>query len=83
MVKPGVPVSVIPQGDLVVTNAALGAALADPSGRTSVKLTYIRPVKVTSDDEDEEEKEDEDAEDAQVETVLCSFTPGKVPHAFL
>ena len=83
MVKPGQSVSVIPQGDLVVTNAALGATLADPSGRTSVKLTYIRPVKVTSDDEDEEEKEDEDADDAQVETVLCSFTPAKVLHAFL
>lgn len=82
MVKPGHPVSVIPQGDLVITNAALGATLADPSGRTSVKLTYIRPVKVTE-DEDEDEKEDEDAEDAQVETVLCSFTPAKVPHAFL
>lgn len=80
MVKPGQPVSVVPQGDLVVTNAALGAELADPSGRTSVKLTYIRPVKV-SDVEDEEENDEEDDEDAQVETVLCSFTPAKVPYA--
>jgi FK506-binding nuclear protein len=77
VVKPGQALSVIPQGDLVVTNAALGAELADSSGRTSVKLTYMRPVKVTDDDEDDEEK-DEDDEDVQVETVLCSLTPGKV-----
>ena len=75
MVKPGEAVSVIPQSDLVITNAALGAELADPSGRSSVKLTYMRPVKVTDDDEDDDEKDDEDA---QVETVLCSLTPGKV-----
>jgi FK506-binding nuclear protein len=77
VVKPSQPVSVIPQGDLVITNAALGTQLADPNGRTSVKLTYTRPVKVTSDDEDEEEEDDQDA---QVETVLCSFTPGKVSY---
>jgi FK506-binding nuclear protein len=78
VVKPGQALSVIPQGDLVVTNAALGAELADSSGRTSVKLTYMRPVKVTDDDEDDEEKDEEDDEDVQVETVLCSLTPGKV-----
>ena len=78
MVKPGQALSVIPQGDLVITNAALGAELADASGRTSVKLTYMRPVKVTDDDESDEEKEDEDV---QVETVLCSLTPGKVSNA--
>ena len=82
MVKPGQAVSVFPQGDLVITNAALGAELADPTGRTSVKLTYMRAVKVTPDDEDEEEEDEEDDDsDAQVETVLCSFTPGKVFHA--
>lgn len=78
MVKPGQALSVIPQGDLVITNAALGAELTDPSGRTSVKLTYMRPVKVTDDDEDDDEKDDEDV---QVETVLCSLTPGKVSNA--
>ena len=80
VVKPGQSVSVIPQSDLVITNAALGAKLADSTGRTSVTLTYMRPVKITSDDEDEE-KEDDD-EDAQVETVLCSFTPGKVLYVY-
>jgi FK506-binding nuclear protein len=80
VVKPGQALSVIPQSDLVITNAALGAELADPSGRTSVKLTYMRPVKVT-DDEDDEEKDDEDDEDVQVETVLCSLTPEKVSNA--
>jgi FK506-binding nuclear protein len=78
VVKPGQALSVIPQGDLVITNAALGAELTDPSGRTSVKLTYMRPVKVTDDDEDDDEKDDEDV---QVETVLCSLTPGKVSNA--
>jgi FK506-binding nuclear protein len=78
VVKPGQALSVIPQSDLVITNAALGAKLADPSGRSSVKLTYMRPVKVTDDDEEDEEK---DEEDVQIETVLCSLTPGKVSNA--
>lgn len=82
MVKPGQAISVIPQSDLVITNAALGTELADSTGRTSVKLTYMRPVKVTSDDEDEEKEDDDDDEAAQVETVLCSFTPGKVLHMY-
>ena len=83
MVKPGQSVSIIPQSDLVITNAALGAKLADPTGRTSVTLTYMRPVKITSDDEDEEKGDDEDDdEDAQVETVLCSLTPGKVLYVY-
>lgn len=76
MVKPGEAVSIVPQGDLVITNAALGAELADPNGRTSVKLVYMRPTKIAFDDEDEEEKGDND--EGAVETVLCSFTPGKV-----
>ena len=74
--KPGQSVSVIPQGDLVITNAALGVKLADSNGRTSVKLTYTRPVKV--DDESDEEEDGDEA--ALVETVLCSLTPGKVCH---
>jgi FK506-binding nuclear protein len=81
VVKPGQALSVIPQSDLVITNAALGAELADSSGRSSVKLTYMRPIKVTDEDEDDDEKDDEDDEGAQVETVLCSLTPGKVPNA--
>jgi FK506-binding nuclear protein len=72
-------VSVIPQSDLVITNAALGTKLADSTGRTSVKLTYTRPVKV---DDDSDEEEDGD-EAAQVETVLCSLTPGKVCHKLI
>ena len=71
--------SVIPQSDLVITNAALGTKLADATGRTSVKLTYTRPIKI-DDDEDEEE---EDEEPAQVETVLCSLTPGKVCYTLM
>lgn len=70
--------SIIPQSDLVITNAALGTKLADSTGRTSVKLTYTRPVKV-----DEEEDDDDEDEAAQVETVLCSLTPGKVCHKLM
>ncbi|KAH9002071.1 hypothetical protein EDB86DRAFT_362471 [Lactarius hatsudake] len=79
VVKPGEAVSVIPQGDLVITNAALGAELADSHGRTSVKLTYTRPVKVDGDSDEEEEEEGA----AQVETVLCSLTPGKIEQSIL
>jgi FK506-binding nuclear protein len=78
VVKPEDVVSIIPQSDLVITNAALSAVLADSSGRTSVKLTYMRPIKISDDDEDDEEKDEDGDEDAQVETVLCSLTPGKV-----
>ncbi len=47
--------SVIPQGDLVITNVALGAELADSNGRTSVKLTYTRPciLNLTFEEDDE------------------------------
>lgn len=83
VVKPGQTVSVVPQSDLVITNAALGTELADSTGRTSVKLTYMRPVKITSDDEDEKGGDDEDDDEAaEVETVLCSFTPGKVLYMY-
>jgi hypothetical protein len=84
VVKPGQTVSVVPQSDLVITNAALGTELADSTGRTSVKLIYMRPVKITSDDEDEKKGDDEDDDDeaAVVETVLCSFTPGKVLYMY-
>jgi len=75
VVKPGKPVSVLPQGDLVITNAALGTELADNTGRTSVKLTYMRSIR-ESGDEDEDDEDDDEA--AHVETVLCSLTPGKV-----
>jgi FK506-binding nuclear protein len=83
VVKPGQAVSVVPQSDLVITNATLGAELADSTGRTSVKLTYTRPIKITSDDEDENKEDDEDDDEAaEVEIVLCSFTPGKVLYMY-
>lgn len=58
---------------------ALGDALADPNGRSIVKITYNTPAPHDSDDEDEDE-EDEDEEPAlkEVTTVLCSLTAGKV-----
>jgi len=80
VVKPGKPVSVLPPADLVITNAALGTELADPLGRTSLKLTYMRPVR-EHDEEDEDEDEDDGA--AHVETVLCSLTPEKTEQCTL
>lgn len=65
----------MPDLDLHVTNVALGEEIADPNGRTVLKLVYSRGL--FDDDEDDEEDENED-EEKQVTTVLCSLTPGKV-----
>jgi FK506-binding nuclear protein len=60
-------VALVPQGDLVITNVALGDKLQDKNGRTTVKLIYRKPVPV------------EDDEDGGIETTaLCSLTPAKV-----
>src|ERR1700727_1421735 len=47
------PFTFIPQSDLRITNIALGDELSDPSGRTSVKLTYQTPIKLDDDDEED------------------------------
>lgn len=79
VLTPGKPLSVIPQADVKVTLVSLGEELADPSGRTTVKLTYEKPVaRVDSDDEDEDEDKDEDMLGKEVTTVVCSLTAGKV-----
>lgn len=76
--KPGQPESVIPLGDLRITNVALGDELADQNGRTSVKLTYRGPKAPSESDEEESQDEEEEEDDAEpVTTVLCSLTPGK------
>ncbi|KDQ57762.1 hypothetical protein JAAARDRAFT_35450 [Jaapia argillacea MUCL 33604] len=75
--KPGQAEAVIPQGDLRITNVALGDELVDESGRTSVKFIYQTPVKMDSDDEDEENAE----VDPLSTTILCSLTPGKIEQA--
>ena len=58
---------------------ALGDALADSNGRSTVKITYNTPASHDSDDEDEDgEDEDEEPDFNEVTTVLCSLTAGKV-----
>jgi FK506-binding nuclear protein len=71
---PGQKETVIPQADLQIKNAALGEQLSDESGRTTIKFTYHNPAK----NDDDEDEEDEESAEAELTTVLCSLTPGKV-----
>jgi len=69
----------VPITDLKISNVALGDTLADPNGRSTVKITYNAPAPHDSDDEDEDgEDEDEQPAIKEVTTVLCSLTAGKV-----
>lgn len=84
-VEPGEPIEFAPEGDLVITNAALGDEISDESSRTSLKLRYLAPSATEdSDSEEDEEKEVKEGEDDDdtviIETVLCSLTPGKVSY---
>ena len=76
---PGQKETIVPQADLQIKNAALGEELSDESGRTTVKLTYINPA--TADDE--EDADDEESPEAEMTTVLCSLTAGKVSTHFI
>ncbi|VDC01630.1 unnamed protein product [Peniophora sp. CBMAI 1063] len=81
-VEPGEPIEFAPEGDLVITNAALGDELADESSRTSLKLRYLLPSATEeSDSEDEKDEEEDEDEPVIMETVLCSLTPGKIEQA--
>ena len=53
---PGEPVEVVPPVDVRISNAALGAELADETSRSSVRLIYLGPkASGKSDDEEEED----------------------------
>ncbi|KAJ6587037.1 hypothetical protein DFH09DRAFT_1142379 [Mycena vulgaris] len=63
-----------PAASLRITNIAFGDVLADPSARTSLKLTY-KTLIVNEDDSDA----DEAMEDAPTSsTFICALTPGKI-----
>ena len=62
------------EGDVVITNIALGEKIADEKSRTTVKLSYIGPNAF----EESEDEEDDDENDKLETSVLCSLTPGKV-----
>ncbi|KAG0700721.1 hypothetical protein DFH29DRAFT_930437 [Suillus ampliporus] len=74
ILKPGQKETIVPQADLQIKNAALGEELSDVSGRTTIKLTYINPA--TNDDEEDEV--DAESPEAEMSTVLCSLTAGKI-----
>lgn len=77
MVKPGEPVEFEPATDLKVTNISLGVEIAEPIGRTSVRLVYGAP-KAPEDGDELSEDEDEPPALEPVATILCSLTPGIV-----
>lgn len=79
VLTPGQEEAFVPQADLQITSATLGE-LSDESGRTLVKLTYPNPAKYDDEDEDEGE-DDEESPEAQMTTVLCALTAGKIEHA--
>ncbi|EJD49849.1 hypothetical protein AURDEDRAFT_112334 [Auricularia subglabra TFB-10046 SS5] len=56
--------------DFRITNAALGDELADPAGRSVVKVT------ITEHDSDSEDSEDEDEPSGPIKSVLCSLRAG-------
>jgi len=57
-----------------ITNISFGENLADPTGRTVVKLTYSLPQPSDDDDDDD----DDEGSLARITTVLCALTPGKI-----
>ncbi|PCH43808.1 hypothetical protein WOLCODRAFT_104216 [Wolfiporia cocos MD-104 SS10] len=82
--KPGDATEVQPLSDLRVTNIALGDDIADPEGRTTVKLVYKVPTVESGDEDEDEDEDDEEQEKGSIElrsTVLCSLTPGKIEQA--
>ncbi len=74
---PGKEQIVVPQGDVRISNAALGEIIQDQDARTVVKLTYTKLGEEDSDEDDEEEKE---YDESLSSLVLCALTAGKVCH---
>ncbi|KAJ7076379.1 hypothetical protein B0H15DRAFT_864343 [Mycena belliarum] len=68
------PVTVDAPAAVRITNVSLGDVLADPSARTSLKLTYKTLIP-----EDESEAE----EPATSSTFICALTPGKIEQVTL
>ncbi len=75
---PGQPEAFIIPNDLKVTNIALGEAIVEENGRTSVKMTYTIPGVSNRDDEDKDANGDAGTDPITGTTILCSLTPGKV-----
>ncbi|PSS29869.1 hypothetical protein PHLCEN_2v2636 [Hermanssonia centrifuga] len=78
---PGQPEAFIVPNDLKVTNIALGEAIVEENGRTSVKMTYTIPGVSNLDDEDKDANGDAGTDPITGTTILCSLTPGKIEQA--
>ncbi|KIL68853.1 hypothetical protein M378DRAFT_184727 [Amanita muscaria Koide BX008] len=74
---PGNEEIVVPPEDVRITNVSLGDVLVDPTGRSTIKITYS-PLGESYSMEDE--SEDEEEVPSEKTTVLCSLTAGKLEH---
>ncbi|KAM6502457.1 hypothetical protein JOM56_002434 [Amanita muscaria] len=74
---PGNEEIVVPPEDVRITNVSLGDVLVDPTGRSTIKITYS-PLGESYSIEDE--SEDEEEVPSEKTTVLCSLTAGKLEH---
>lgn len=77
-IKAGVPLEVLPEADIRITNVALADELADESGRTTIKLNYTTPDGGEDSDDEEQDEDEEPGSVKIVTTTLTSLTPGKV-----
>ncbi|KAF9565519.1 hypothetical protein CPC08DRAFT_815290 [Agrocybe pediades] len=66
--------------DLQITNVSFDEEIADPAGRSVVKMKFVPVNTLTYDDEDEEEEEEEKETEMDT-TILCALTPGKIEQA--
>ncbi|KAL7409401.1 hypothetical protein BDY24DRAFT_403322 [Mrakia frigida] len=90
VVEPGVETIISVPRDFTLTNAALGELLADPTGRSVLKLTHeVIPAKrfqdgyVSGEDSEEEDEEEEEGDVEMTEIVVTSLTAGKTEQTTL
>lgn len=74
----GAEEAITPPADIRLTNISFGEDLADPNGRSVIKLGYNA---ITADDLEEDEDEDEEEpKGTYTTTILAPLTAGKVRH---
>jgi Nucleoplasmin-like domain len=76
--KPHQKETVVPQGDLRITNVSFGDKLEDTSSRTAIKMTYDGVIEPESDEEEGDAGGEDDDKSHLTSTFLCALTPGKV-----
>jgi hypothetical protein len=77
--KGGSEHAVLPPTNIRLTNVSFGEELADPNGRSVIKLAY-KALKPDDDDDEDEDEEDDDDENGTPDTttILTALTAGKV-----